>query len=113
MNDPLKRVRSRRARSAISHIGIRSGFYTIPLPTSTPVGRGGWEARNGLCRVSVASTVDGSDAQKVLGFEARAPDQGAIDVGDRHQFLGVRRLHRPPVQNAHRVSDSPVTLDDA
>src|SRR5260221_5063470 len=38
--------------------------------------------------------------QKLLRLEAGAADQGAIHVGYRHQFLGVRRLHRAPVENA-------------
>jgi aminoglycoside phosphotransferase family enzyme len=46
------------------------------------------------------------DAGEVVGIEARAADEGAVDVGLGHQLGGVARLHRPAVLDAHRAAAS-------
>src|SRR5207244_1375777 len=39
------------------------------------------------------------DCQEIGRFEAGAADQGAIDVGNRHQFRRVRGFHRTAIEN--------------
>ncbi len=46
------------------------------------------------CAAPVESTIGRDDAEEVVGFEAGAADESAIDVDNAHQLLGVRRLHR-------------------
>ena len=40
------------------------------------------------------------DRQEIGRFQAGAADQGAVDVGDRHQFGGIRGLDRAAIENA-------------
>src|SRR5215207_5678488 len=41
------------------------------------------------------------DRQELIRLQAGATDERAVDVGDGHQFLGVARLHRTAVEDAH------------
>src|SRR5581483_4393620 len=53
-----------------------------------------------LAHASCASAVNAGDRQKFFGCEARAADQGAVDIINRHQLRGVVRLHRSAIEDA-------------
>src|SRR5690606_25484753 len=48
------------------------------------------------------------DRGELLGVEARAADERAVDVGLRHDRGDVAGLHRAPVEHAHAVGDARV-----
>ena len=43
------------------------------------------------------------DPEEIIGLEAGAADQRAVDIGDRHQFRGVRRLDRAAIEDPDLV----------
>src|SRR5262245_32463293 len=47
------------------------------------------------------SPIDARDRQELVGLEAGAADQRAVDVGDAHQLLGVGGLDRSAIEDAH------------
>src|SRR5262245_51786269 len=47
-----------------------------------------------------ASAVRAGDRQELVGLQARAADQRAVDIGDVHELLGIHRLYRAAVEDA-------------
>ena len=88
-----KRVERRRARPPRAASGRR-----------TP-GWGRRRARPGTRRAASSSVAPSAvlhDEREVLGVEARAADQRAVDLRVRHEVADVARLHAPPVLDRGR-----------
>src|SRR3954469_1191532 len=47
--------------------------------------------------------VNAGDAEEILGLEAGAADQCAVDIVDLHQLSGIRGLYRTAVEDAHAL----------
>ena len=62
-----------------------------------------------LLRRSVAG---GDQSSEVIGLQACAADQAAVDVGLCQQLSRVLRLHRATVKNADTVSAAPASSSD-
>src|SRR5262245_40709537 len=60
-----------------------------------------------LIAMEAVSPLDARNAQEFISLEAGAADQGAVNLGDAHQLLGVGGLHRPAVEDAHPLSRRP------
>src|SRR6266550_6166038 len=45
------------------------------------------------------------DADEALRIEARASDEGSVDLGLGHQGLGILGLHAATIQDAHGLGD--------
>jgi hypothetical protein len=65
LKNPLKAASSPPARRHAGHIGSRGGLYTTAASISTPL------------------AVNCGNAKEILGLEAGAADQRAVDLGDR------------------------------
>ena len=74
-------------------------------------------------RIAEVSLTTRRDRQEIRRLEAGAADQRAVDVGDRHQFGGVRWLDRAAIEDAdlgplaleaigQGIADKPVNLLD-
>src|SRR5260370_28515749 len=55
-----------------------------------------------ISRALLASLGRLGDSQKLVGFQARATDQGAVDIARRQQFAGIAALHRTAIEQPHR-----------
>src|SRR5262249_6472470 len=49
------------------------------------------------------SRVDPGNRQKFFRIQPGAAAQRAVNISDRHQLLGIRRLHRAAVQDAYAL----------
>ena len=69
-----------RERRVLALYGNSAAIYTIPAANATRQGG------------TLLLPVNARNSHEIVGFQAGAANQGAIDVGDAHQFLGIGRL---------------------
>src|SRR6478672_7250412 len=83
--------------------GVATRLDRVVLNKTNPIftrARGGAGGRRLSIKISGLSAVNTRDRQELVRLEARADDQRAVHVGNVHQLLSVRRLHRSTVEDA-------------